>query len=141
MCCKCFKSLTEIAQEVPYMKGFQWIPNKKEIGEGFSNEFKLTRLAAELIKENLDKSPIEIGNLIVREFNSQGVVIKVEGELPDCILYKEKMIMEYDCPLLNAGYVKTKPLIESDSKGIDGNPYIVGASGMGSAIKPLIGDE
>lgn len=54
----------------------------KEMIEGLSNEFNLTRLAGHIIGDNLEKSPIEIGSLIVRAFHSQGGQLRVK--CPDC---------------------------------------------------------
>ena len=50
----------------------------------FSNEFVFTTALAKIIRENLDKSPMEIAHLILVFEDSQGVVIKVEdGILKD----------------------------------------------------------
>ena len=62
--------------------------------ELLSNELRLTRLAARIIKENLNKSPIEIGNLIVNALDSQGVVIKVERELPKLCNFAYRRLKE-----------------------------------------------
>ena len=90
-----------------------------------SNELNLTRVAAKIIKANLDKSPIGIGNLIVRAFDSQGVVIKVERELPELAFDQMIYTMRASEWELNevvrrevakAGFVATESLIK-DSKG------------------------
>lgn len=47
---------------------------------GFSNELKFTRLVAKVVKDNLNKSFIEIGHLVIEELHSQGVVKRVEGK-------------------------------------------------------------
>lgn len=87
------------------------------------NELRFTRLAGHIIGDNLDKSPIEIGNMIVREFHSQGVGIKVERELPEIVF---PMHIGSDSPIglvarewhkrtqkdmLDAGYEVVEPLI------------------------------
>ena len=69
---------------------------------------------------------------ILEYLQSQGVVIMDNRDPADC----------ESCPVaVVCGYVAVIPLIESDSKGIDGKPYIVGASGEGSAVTPLIKDD
>ena len=57
--------------------------------ELLSNELNLTRLAARVIKSNLNKSPMDIGNLIVRVLHSQGVVIKVNIDLNTSLTEEE----------------------------------------------------
>ena len=93
---------------------------REEIREGLlSTELTLTRLAARIIKSNLDKSPIEMGNLIVKVFHSQGVVIKVDRELPEPTnLYSggdaETVSRRAFDQLLEDGYTATEPLIKED---------------------------
>ncbi|KKN24857.1 hypothetical protein LCGC14_0890590 [marine sediment metagenome] len=92
-------------------------------------------------------SSVYLVDTILEYQKDNSVVINVENELPPTPqilkdsygfplgtrLYKE--VAEH---LIKAGYVATESLIESDCKGIDGKPYIVGSSGMGSAVEPLI---
>lgn len=60
------------------MSGVVADARKRQEDIQFSHEFRLTRVAADIIMKNLNKSPIDIGNRIVREFHSQGVVIQGE---------------------------------------------------------------
>lgn len=94
----------------------------EEMIKGLSNEFNLTRLAGHIIGDNTDKSPIEIGNLIVKGFHSQGVFIRVK--CPKCRGYARPNKVTYNlhegytvnghsCPNCNnTGYVALEPLIE-----------------------------
>ncbi len=78
--------------------------------------------------------------------HSKGVVVKVERELPAVIsrhcvtINGETAYIEH---LGEIGYSAWEPLIieEPAQKGVDGKPYIVGASGVGSAAVSLIGDK
>jgi len=85
--------------------------------EEFSNEFRFTRLAAKIIKDNLNKNFIEIGNIIVKEFASQGVVIPVERECGCCVggfINSVPRGASTVCPKCNGNYQQAiyEPLIE-----------------------------
>ena len=60
----------------------------KQEEQVFSNEFIFTRLIARIIRRNMNKSFIEISNLIVKELHSKGVVIKVDNgkDLTGCCI-------------------------------------------------------
>lgn len=90
---------------------------REEIDTGFSNELTLTRLAAKIVRENINKTPIEIGCLIVRSFHSQGLVRKVERELLETMLVEGYGYFTDDLAgkiATRAGYVAVESLIKED---------------------------
>jgi len=73
------------------------------------------------------KAALVTAKTIRQIYHSQGVVIKAKAgaDLNKCaIVAVESLVME-----------------EPTQKGIDGKPYIVGASGVGSAVEPLIEEK
>ncbi len=61
-----------------------------------------------------EKKPyLDVARLQVFKLHSQGVVIKVDRELPKCVFHEDQMLMEVDCPLHNAGYEAVEPLIKT----------------------------
>jgi hypothetical protein len=62
---------------------------------------------------------------VLRLLSKYGVVMKVEGELPNCghlTLTASRYTIDAQCPLLKAGYTLVKPLVELLTKEeTDGN--------------------
>jgi len=82
------------------------LDKREEIREGIIK--KLSRVPG------FSYSPDVITDEILQYLHSQGVVMKVDGDLPEniegCDWINQEFIVD-NCPLLRAGYCKTEPLI------------------------------
>lgn len=85
----------------------------------------------ELIKQaDSDESNADMweGNLmiaILTYLHSQGVVIKVDRELPECTQYDSEMIMQHDCPLCRRGYVPVEPLWDFEKREVEEHSNVI----------------